>query len=108
MFQAREEEEIFQTLNTSDENIVKAAQLAYDEYMSFLEMIKDDTRLVGVTAAESRLVDDKGTEFKIYFGIQYTPNESRIDCETLVHEDLEKQLDVLSVSCGCCLEWIRK
>lgn len=97
----------FQKLNTNNKNILRIAQIAYDKYMSFLEVIKQDTRLLEVRAAEGRVID-KGTLLNIKFAIEYVPNGSRIYCETSVLEKVTKAVQILDISCSCCLEWIDK
>lgn len=92
-------------MSTSNVQVTLAAQLAYDTYLSFLEMIKSDTRLVEVNKVQGREIPHKGIEYKINFKIEYVPNGSKINCKTDVLESPSKQLEVLNVHCDCCLEW---
>lgn len=95
----------FNDVSTTDGSVLAAAQLAYDEYIDFIPGIKHEARFAEVHKAASQIDQQKGTYYKINFRIEYVPTENKIDCDTIVLEDLTKAIIVQNVECDCCLNW---
>lgn len=105
MFQTRKIKKIPNQSSSSEGLIESAAKLAYDTYLSFLDMIKDDTCLVEVQKVDRQNITNRGTVHKIHFKIKYIPNGSKIECKSDILENRVNSLNVLAVLCDCCLEW---
>lgn len=93
----------FHRVNTDQERVVVAVQLAYDEYTIFLEGIRKDLSLGEITKAKSRIVVREGILFIIHFNIDYISAGDKMKCVTIVLENLTKVFDVISVQCDCCV-----
>lgn len=91
-------------LSTSEERVVAAVNLAYNEYISFLVGIMDDLRLGEINKAESENVEHKGTLLSIKFEIEYIPAGDTMECNTVVLENFAEALEVKNVTCDCCKE----
>lgn len=104
MFQADDTGD-FHKVCASDKRVVTAVQLAYDKYTQVIEGIMEDLlRLGEVDKAESQIIEQEGTLFKIDFGIVYIPAENELDCVALVLENLAEEFEVKNVVCDCCQE----
>lgn len=91
-------------MNPRNERVMTAVQLAYNEYMKYLDKIKYDLRLGKINNAVSEIIANEGTLFKIKFEIVYKPDGDTMDCNTTVLENFAKAYEVKNVSCDCCQE----
>lgn len=89
---------------TNEQRVTAAVQLAYDVFMEYIEAIKDDFRLGEINNAETKIIENVGTYFKINFEIGFLPVRDTLDCVTIVLESLDKSYDVINVICDCCLD----
>lgn len=92
----------FHKVNTSDERVVAAAQLAYDELLDFIGGTKESFSLGKINEAESKITENEGTDFLLDFEIYYVPTGGIMDCVGIVQENFTKAFEVKNVSCECC------
>lgn len=94
----------FHRVNTSEERVVAATQVAYDELIEFIGGIKENFSPGKINYAKSGIIDNQGTQFKINFEIFYVPTGNTMNCVAVVLENSKKAFEVKNVSCECCNE----